>query len=159
MGNFKARFHTISEAATTRTTVVKVKTIQLIDQMEVYKLPTDKQTNVHHTKLFEHPVIKGVVKSLKERNKFRKVVITLTKGDGGKAGPGEEVREIKKLQEGRERRCGRGKERSEGVGKWRRQRENRWQEERQRTRAREKRTQWRNMLREEKKYGAGNYKK
>lgn len=79
MDDLKAKFHFVSEAASSKTTVVKVKTIQLVDQQEVYEFPADQQTSIHHKKLFEHAVVKGVVKSLKERNKFRNVIITLTK--------------------------------------------------------------------------------
>ncbi|KAG7198954.1 hypothetical protein KM043_015917 [Ampulex compressa] len=57
-------------------------------------------------------LIPGVTLGGKEgkRRKARGLVL-----DGGKAGPGEEVKEIRKLQEGRERRCGRGKERRKEV--------------------------------------------
>lgn len=78
MGDLKARFHFVAEALSSKTTVVKVKTIQLSDQPEVYQFPDDQQTSAQHKKLFEHAVVKGVVKSLKERNKFRNVMITLT---------------------------------------------------------------------------------
>lgn len=59
-----------------KTTIVKVKTIQLENQPEVYQFPPDQQTRTHHQKLFEHEIIKTVVKSLTTRNKYRKVNIT-----------------------------------------------------------------------------------
>lgn len=77
----KAKFHFASEALDSKTTVVKVKTIQLIDQPEIFQFPPELQTSTNHSLLFEHPVTKGVVKSLKLRNKFRNVVITLTDGE------------------------------------------------------------------------------
>lgn len=79
--DIKAKFHFATEALDSRTTVVKVKSIQLINQAEIFLFPPNMQTNVHHKLLFDHPVTKGVVKSLKARNKFRNVTITLTEGD------------------------------------------------------------------------------
>ncbi|KAK0072596.1 hypothetical protein PV325_011126, partial [Microctonus aethiopoides] len=38
----------------------------------------DKQTSTQHGQLFENPIVKNVVKSLKVRNKFRNVVLTLS---------------------------------------------------------------------------------
>lgn len=80
MGDSKARFLFVSEASDQRTTVVKVKTIQLIESPEVYQFPPGAQTSSLHKQLFELPVVKGVVKSLKTRNKYRNVLITLTPG-------------------------------------------------------------------------------
>lgn len=78
MAVVKARFHFASEALDSKTTIVKVKSIQLLDQPEVvYLFPRDAQTNVQHSQLFTHPVTKGVLNTLKTRNKYRKVVITL----------------------------------------------------------------------------------
>lgn len=79
MTEVKAKFHFIAEADTdSRTTVVKVKTIQLVAHPEIFLFPREQQTAVQHVKLFETAVVKGVVKSLKTRNKFRNIVITLT---------------------------------------------------------------------------------
>ena len=64
-----------------KSTVVKPKTIQLLEQKEIYQFPEDQQTNTHHPLLFNLTVVKGVVKSLKTRNKFRTVTITLTDGE------------------------------------------------------------------------------
>lgn len=77
----KAKFHFVSEALDSKTTVVKVKTIQLHGQTEVFQFPAARQTMEHHTKLFEHPVTKRVVNSLKTRNKYRNVNITLAEND------------------------------------------------------------------------------
>lgn len=75
----KARFYFVSEAgADTRSTVVKVKRIQLLGQEESFLFPADKQTSAQHKQLFENPIVKNVVKSLKVRNKFRNVVLTLS---------------------------------------------------------------------------------
>ncbi|KYN14207.1 hypothetical protein ALC57_13591 [Trachymyrmex cornetzi] len=79
MGDLKARFHFATEGQNSKSTAVKVKTIQLINQLEIFEFPVDQQTAAYHKELFQHSVVKGVVKSLKERNKFRNVVITLTK--------------------------------------------------------------------------------
>uniref|UniRef100_A0A1B6DSS3 Ty3 transposon capsid-like protein domain-containing protein n=1 Tax=Clastoptera arizonana TaxID=38151 RepID=A0A1B6DSS3_9HEMI len=74
----KARFHFASQAGKDhKSTLIKVKTIQLVDQPEIFLFPEEKQTNVHHVELFNNIVVKGVVKSLKLRNKFRNVIITL----------------------------------------------------------------------------------
>lgn len=81
MADVKAKFHFASEALDSKTTIVKVKSIQLLDQPEVYLFPAEEQTNVQHQKLFDHAITKGVVRSLKTRNKFRKVVITLKTTD------------------------------------------------------------------------------
>lgn len=83
MGDVKAKFHFVAEAQDPRTTVVKVKTIQLIDQLELFQFPPEAQTKNEHQKLFEHTVAKGVVKSLKTRNKYCKVLITLAEGELG----------------------------------------------------------------------------
>lgn len=75
----KARFHLVSEAgAYSRTTVVSVKTIQLVGQPEIFVFPRDKRTNTQHVVLFNNDIVKRVVASSKTRNKFRNVVITLT---------------------------------------------------------------------------------
>ncbi|XP_071642241.1 uncharacterized protein [Temnothorax longispinosus] len=81
MDSIKARFLFVSEAMDTKTTVVKVKTIQLVGQPEIFQFPRDMQTSAQHPQLFENAVAKGVVKSLKTRSKFRNVVITLAEGD------------------------------------------------------------------------------
>lgn len=56
---------------------MKVKTIQLVNQPEIFQFPKDKQSSTQHQKLFDTNVVKNVVKSLKIRNKFRNVMITL----------------------------------------------------------------------------------
>ncbi|XP_044760298.1 uncharacterized protein LOC123317753 [Coccinella septempunctata] len=74
----KAKFHFASEAGPdAKSTIVKVKTIQLMDQPEIFRFPNDKQSSLHHKQLFDTNVVKNVVKSLKIRNKFRNVMITL----------------------------------------------------------------------------------
>ncbi|XP_043270946.1 uncharacterized protein [Venturia canescens] len=80
MGEIKAIFHFTSEAADSKTTIVKVKTIQLVGQPEIFQFPRELQTSDQHPQLFENAVTKGVVRSLKIRNKFRNVTITLTEG-------------------------------------------------------------------------------
>lgn len=76
----KAKFHFVSEAGPdTKSTIVKVKTIQLINQPETFLFPNDKQTSTQHKKLFDTNIVKNVVKSLKTRNKFRNIMITLNK--------------------------------------------------------------------------------
>lgn len=78
MTEVKAKFHFIAEAMDARSTVVKVKTIQLVGQSEIFQFPCELQTSTEHVELFKVSVVKGVVKSLKTRNKFRNVVITLS---------------------------------------------------------------------------------
>ncbi|KAK0177066.1 hypothetical protein PV328_001145 [Microctonus aethiopoides] len=75
----KAKFYFVSEAgADSKSTVVKVKRIQLLGKEESFLFPVGKQTSTQHGQLFENPIVKNVVKSLKVRNKFRNVVLTLT---------------------------------------------------------------------------------
>lgn len=75
----KAKFYFVSEAGVdSKGTVVKVKRIQLLGQEEIFSFPADKQTSAQHKELFENPIVKNVVKSLKIRNKFRNVVLTLS---------------------------------------------------------------------------------
>lgn len=75
----KAKFHFVSEAgADSKSTVIKVKRIQLLGQEESFLFPIDKQTSSYHKQLFDHPIIKNVVKSLKVRNKFRNVILALS---------------------------------------------------------------------------------
>ncbi|XP_076660132.1 uncharacterized protein LOC143363438 [Halictus rubicundus] len=79
MDLIKVKFHFASEAgADSKTTRVKVKTIQRLDQQEIFAFPGDKQTEVQHVQLFKNEIVKGVVRSLKVRNKFRKVTVTLS---------------------------------------------------------------------------------
>lgn len=75
----KAKFQFVSEAgADSKSTVIKVKTIQLVGQEEIFLFPQDKRTSAYHTQLFNTAVVKNVAKSLKIRNKFRNVLLTLT---------------------------------------------------------------------------------
>lgn len=77
--SIRAKFQFISEAgADSKSTVIKVKTIQLAGQEEVFLFPQEKRTSAYHTQLFNTTVVKNVVKSLKTRNKFRNVLVTLT---------------------------------------------------------------------------------
>lgn len=74
----KAKFRFASEAGyDAKHTIVKVKTIQLLNQPEIFQFPKDKQSSTHHKQLFDNDIVKNVVKSLKIRNKFRNVMITL----------------------------------------------------------------------------------
>lgn len=67
MAVVKARFRFASKAGgNARTTVVKVKTIQIIGQEEIFLFPGDLD------------IVKKVVNSLKTRNKFRNVIVSLT---------------------------------------------------------------------------------
>lgn len=58
--------------------MVKVKTIQLVDQEEIFVFPKEQQTSKAHKLLFATNVVKNVVKSLNVRDKYRNVVISLT---------------------------------------------------------------------------------
>lgn len=73
----RARFHFVAEADGARNTVVAVKTIQVEGEDIAYSFPLGFQTKVQHPKLFETTVVKGVVKSLNARGKYRNVVVTL----------------------------------------------------------------------------------
>ncbi|OXU32093.1 hypothetical protein TSAR_007850 [Trichomalopsis sarcophagae] len=69
----------MSRAGTdSKSTIVQVKRIQLLGQEESFLFPVDKQTNAQHKQLYENSIVKNVVKSLKVRNKFRNVVLTLS---------------------------------------------------------------------------------
>lgn len=75
----KAKFYFVSEAgADLKSTVIKVKRIQLLGQEESFLFPADKQTSAQHRQLFENPIVKNVVKSLKTRNKFRNIMLSLS---------------------------------------------------------------------------------
>ncbi|OXU17890.1 hypothetical protein TSAR_006614 [Trichomalopsis sarcophagae] len=77
--DIKAKFFFVSETCTdSKSTVVKVKRIQLLGQEESFLFPVDKQTSAQHKQLYENSIVKNVVKSLKVRNKFRNVVLTLS---------------------------------------------------------------------------------
>ena len=89
MTEVKAKFHFVAEAEG-KSTIVKVKTIQLVGQPEIFSFPQNNQTAAQHEQLFQLAVVKGVVKSLKIRNKFRNVVVTIT----------DELREIYLDEEG-----------------------------------------------------------
>ena len=77
MREVKAKFHFVAEAEG-KSTIVKVKTIQLVGQPEIFLFPQNNQTAAQHEQLFQVAVVKGVVKSLKIRNKFRNAIITIT---------------------------------------------------------------------------------
>ncbi|KAL7293146.1 hypothetical protein TKK_0013299 [Trichogramma kaykai] len=79
MNSIKVKLLFVSEATDPKTTTVKVKTIQAVGQTEIYKFPQNLQMGDKHPRLFEHSIVKGVVKSLKTRNKFRNVTLTLSK--------------------------------------------------------------------------------
>ena len=62
----KAKFYFVSEAgADPKSTVVTVKRIQLLGQEGSFLFPVDKQTSAQHKQLFEKPIVKNFVKSLK----------------------------------------------------------------------------------------------
>lgn len=68
----------MSEAGSdAKSTIVKVKSIELVRQLEIFQFPEDKQTSTQPMELFDTNVVKTMVKSLKTRNKFRNVMITL----------------------------------------------------------------------------------
>ena len=73
----KAKFHFLAKAEG-KSTIVKVKTVQLVGQPDIFSFPQNNQTAAQHEQLFQVAVVKGVVKSLKIRNKFRNVIITIT---------------------------------------------------------------------------------
>ncbi|XP_058801854.1 uncharacterized protein LOC131670346 [Phymastichus coffea] len=77
----KAKFYFVSETgADSKSTIIKVKRIQLLDHEESFLFPENKQTSAQHEQLFEDKIVKNVFKSLKVRNKFRNVIITLSDG-------------------------------------------------------------------------------
>jgi len=78
MPEVRAKFRFESVAMDTKTTVVQVKTIQLVGETEIFQFPRERQTKTQHERLFNHSVVQRVTKSLKTRNKFRNVIITLS---------------------------------------------------------------------------------
>jgi len=79
MEKIKAKFHFVAGAgANSKSTVVKVKTIQLVDQEEIFAFLKEQQTSEAHKQLFATNVVRNVVKSLNVRDKYRNVVISLT---------------------------------------------------------------------------------
>lgn len=77
MGTKRARFCFVFEARDTRTTIVRVRTIQLEGEDTTYKFPENFTTKENHIKLFKTKIVKNVIKSLSSRGKFRKVWISV----------------------------------------------------------------------------------
>lgn len=74
----RARFCFVAEAADARSTVAVVRTIQLEDDVTIYEFPQNYRKKEQHGELYNTTVVKGVVKSLNARGKYRNVWITLT---------------------------------------------------------------------------------
>ncbi len=75
----KARFHFACEAtADPKTNVIKVKSIELLEQDEVFIFPPELQQLSHHAELCDLATIKSGLKSLTKRGHFRNLKITLT---------------------------------------------------------------------------------
>jgi len=74
----RAKFCFVSEAQSIKTTIVKVKTIQLEGEETTYEFPDQFSTREFHKELFESTIVKNIAKSLTSRGKFRKVMITLS---------------------------------------------------------------------------------
>lgn len=77
MATKRARFCFVTEAFDVKTTIVKVRTIQLEGDNTTYEFPEHLSTKENHKQLFETKIAKNVVKNLKTRGKFRKVWISL----------------------------------------------------------------------------------
>lgn len=79
MENIKAIFHFVAEAgANSRSTIVKVTTIQLVNQEEIFAFPKQQQTSEAHKELFAKTIVKNVEKSLNVRGKYRNITVSLT---------------------------------------------------------------------------------
>ncbi|KAL7296571.1 hypothetical protein TKK_0010002 [Trichogramma kaykai] len=70
MADVRARFCFASVALDSKTTGVKVLTIQLEDNETIYQFPESLATKQSHTKLFDLSIVKNVLKGLKTRGKF-----------------------------------------------------------------------------------------
>lgn len=78
MEDLKVKFCLSSEAWENKTTV-NVKTIQILGQEEIFSFPIENQPIQKHIELAKLSIIKGAVKSLNTRGKFRNITITLKK--------------------------------------------------------------------------------
>ncbi|KAL7301946.1 hypothetical protein TKK_0005539 [Trichogramma kaykai] len=74
----RARFCFASKAFDSKTTVVKVLTIQLVDDETIYEFTENLATQESHIKLIDLSIVKKVVKGLKIRGKFQNVWISFT---------------------------------------------------------------------------------
>ncbi|XP_074026745.1 uncharacterized protein [Leptinotarsa decemlineata] len=77
MAVVRAKFCFASVALDTKTTILRVRTIQLEGEDTSYEFPEHLSTKENHPKLFETTIVKNIAKSLKTRGKFRKVWISL----------------------------------------------------------------------------------
>lgn len=76
--SFRARFRFVNEVSSdTKTTVIKVKTLQLLDNDETYIFPPELQHSSSHPELCGLPIVKSALKQLTKRNQYRQIRITL----------------------------------------------------------------------------------
>ncbi len=74
----RAKFYSAAEAGTDqKTTVHKIKTIQLIGQDENFEIPAEHQSLVMHMELAKNSFIANGLKSMNKREKIRNFTITL----------------------------------------------------------------------------------
>jgi len=79
MEEVKAKFCLASEAFGAKTTVINVKTIQIVGQEEIFCFPQESQPIAVHTELAKLSIIKGAVKSLSARGRTRNITVSLNK--------------------------------------------------------------------------------
>jgi hypothetical protein len=76
--SIRAKFHIAAETGiAAKTTVMNIKTIQIIGSEEVYVFPPECQAVVNQPELAKNSIIANAVKSLKKRGQFRNLGITL----------------------------------------------------------------------------------
>ncbi len=76
--SLKAKFYIMAEAgADSKTTVINVKTIQIVGSEEAYAFPPEYQALSTQTELSKNSIIAKATKSIKKRGQFRNLKITL----------------------------------------------------------------------------------
>ena len=77
MEKVKVKFHFAAEALDAKTTSIMVKSIQVVEQEQIFSFRQDDQPIYHHAELAKLPVVKGIFKSLDKRGKQRKAIVSL----------------------------------------------------------------------------------
>ncbi|XP_046629530.1 uncharacterized protein LOC124309911 [Neodiprion virginianus] len=77
MEKVKVKFQFAAEAWDAKTTVIKVKSIQVLEQEQIFSFEQKDQPISNHAELAKLPVVKGIIKSLDKRGKQRKAIVSL----------------------------------------------------------------------------------
>ncbi|XKL61104.1 hypothetical protein PGB90_008161 [Kerria lacca] len=76
--SFRAHFRFINEVSSdTKTTIIEVKTLQLLDNDEFYLFPPELQYSSLHPEFCGLSIVKSAIKQLTKINQYRHIRITL----------------------------------------------------------------------------------